>query len=275
MKKAFTKTIGPKSAYLLTQLQKDGRTIFTSTAFCSLYGKSRPAAGDFLSELVKRGLIARIKAGVYLILKTGQENTQLKNWPVIAREIAGRHSCFISHYSAMRLYGMTSHPILDVYITVHARVPGKKLNDIKYHFIYSKKEHFWGLTTHWVTKQEQVTVSDLERTILDGLDRPDISGGVIDVIRGMWVKQKDIDWEKLVQYAGKFKTKAAVKRLGFILELLNLGNEKILKQMLDLTQNSKGYVIFDPDGAKTGDYLNRWGLRLNCSIEELKASVWG
>ncbi|MDP3920870.1 MAG: type IV toxin-antitoxin system AbiEi family antitoxin [Candidatus Omnitrophota bacterium] len=270
-----TKTLGPKSAHLLNQLQKNGKTTFSLDAFRRLYGKDAYATGDFLSELVKRGLIARLKAGVYLILKTGQENTQLKNWPIIAREIAAPHPYFISHYSAMRLHGMTSHSIMDVYITIPQRVAGKKLTDIKYHFIYSKKEHFWGRTTHWATKQEQVRVSDLERTILDGLDRPDICGGLIDAVRGIWVKQKEIDWTKLAQYTKKFKTKAAAKRLGFITETLKIGNEKFLEQLLAVIKDAKGYVLFDPDGTKKGGYLNRWGIRLNSNVEELKASVWG
>ena len=270
-----TKTMGPKSAHLLNQLQKDGKTIFTVDVFRRLYGKDTYSTGDFLSELVKRGLIARIKAGVYLIFKTGQENMQLKNWPIIAHEIAMPHPYFISHYSAMRLHGMTSHAIIDVYITSPARVPDKKLKDIKYHFIYSKKEHFWGLTTQWVTKQDQVRVSDLERTILDGLDRPDICGGLIDVVRGIWIKQKEIDWTKLAKDTKKFKTKAAAKRLGFIIETLKIGNEKFLGQILTVIKNTKGYVLFDPGGAKKGSYINRWGIRLNSNAEELKASVWG
>lgn len=270
-----SKTLGPKSAHLLNQLQKDGKTIFNLDAFQRLYGKDAYSTGDFLSELVKRGLIARLKAGVYLILKTGQENTQLKNWPIIAREIAAPNSYFISHYSAMRLHGMTSHAIHDVFITISARVTNKKLKDIKYHFIYSKKEHFWGRATHWITKQEQVQASDLERTILDGLDRPDICGGLTDVVRGIWGKQKEINWEKLAQYAKKFKTQAAVKRLGFITETLKIGNDRFLNQILSDINKTKTYVLFDPDEAKRGSYLNRWGLRLNTNTEELKASVWG
>lgn len=270
-----TKTLGPVSANLITQFQKMGKTIFTLEDAGRIYGKDQFATGDFLSELVKRGVLARIKAGVYLILQTGAENTQLRNWPIIAREIATPHLYFISHYSAMRIHGMTSHPIIDIYITVSVRLPDKKLKDLQYHFIYSKKEHFWGIQSHWATKQERVEVSDLERTVLDGLDRPDICGGLTDVARGIWVKQNDIDWTKLVQYAKKFKTKAAVKRLGFIVELLKIGNEKFITEMLSWIKNSKGYVLFDPDGGKKGIYLNRWGICLNSDIEELKASVWG
>lgn len=269
------KTLGSVSARLIQDLMKKGKSVFTLEEALKNTQTDYHATANLLTNLVKRHHIARIKSGKYLILQTGTENTQLKNWPIIAREIAAPNAYFLSHYSAMRLHGMTSHVTLDVYITTQMRIPNKKLQDIRYHFIFSKKEHFWGLTTHWATKQEQVQVSDLERTILDGLDRPDISGGMIDVIRGIWAKQKEINWSKLAVDAKKFKTKAVVKRLGFIVETLKIGNEKFTEQILAVIKNAKGYVLFDPDGAKKGGYQNRWGIRLNSNIEELKTSVWG
>ena len=118
-------------------------------------------------------------------------------------------------------------------------------------------------------------MSDLERTILDGLDRPDLCGGIIDVIRGIWVKQKEIKWAKMAQYARKFKTKAVAKRLGFIIETLQIGNQKFIDRMLSIAKEAKGYILFDPEGLKKGVYINRWGICLNSNIEELKESVWG
>lgn len=270
-----TKTLGPISAKLIMQLQKSDKTIFTTDDARQIYGKDKFATGDLLSELAKRGILARIKAGVYLILQTGTESTQLRNWPIIGREIVAPHPYFISHYSAMRLHGMTSHPIFDIYITTPVRRPDKKISDLNYHFIYSKKEHFWGVMDHWATKQERVRVSDLERTILDGLDRSDLCGGLTDVIRGIWAKQKEINYKKLIQYAKKFRTKAAVKRLGFTLETLGIGEETITAQILNQIKNSTGYVLLDPNGSKGGTYLNRWWLRLNTNIAELKTGVWG
>ncbi len=277
MEKSTTpaRTLGVVSARLLEEFLKKGKNTFTLEEALGYTKADYHATANLLAQLVKRDVIARIKPGTYLILQAGSESAQLKNWPIIAREFVAPHSYFISHYSAMRIHGMTSHAIHDIYVTVGVRVPSKNLKDLKYHFIYSKKEHFWGIGTHWATKQDQVQVSELERTILDGLDRSDICGGLTDVIRGIWAKQKEIDWARLFQYAKKFKTKAAVKRLGFIVETLKIGNEKFTTQILTLVKSANGYVLFDPNGPKNGGYLNRWGIRLNADVEELKASVWG
>jgi predicted transcriptional regulator of viral defense system len=117
-------------------------------------------------------------------------------------------------------------------------------------------------------------VSDIERTLLDGLARPDLCGGIKEVVRGIWSMQKQIDWEKLIDYAKKYHIKAAIKRLGFILEMLALGGAYI-NSLEKIISDKKDYVLLDPDGLKSGPYLRRWRLRINMNTDELKAGVWG
>ena len=269
-----SKTVGPVSAAFIANLQQRGKTIFSTAEAMEIYGKNRYATGDFLSDLVKRGILARVKAGVFLLLQAGSEDTQLRNWPVIARELAGGDPYFISHYSAMRIHGMTTHPLNHVLLTTLLRKNKKTLSGIAYNFIYSKKEHFWGDTSYWATKQEQVRVSDPERTLLDGFDRPELCGGITDVARGIWAAQKKIDFKKLGQYAARFRTKAAVKRLGFVLETLKIEPD-LLPGLIKLIRQAGDYVILDPQGPKEGKHLKRWRIRVNLDPEELKASVWG
>jgi hypothetical protein len=46
-----------------------------------------------------------------------------------------------------------------------------------------KDEDFFGSANHWVTKQEAIEISDLERTVLDGLRHPEYCGGITDVAK--------------------------------------------------------------------------------------------
>jgi predicted transcriptional regulator of viral defense system len=273
-KLSSSKTLGPISANLVTQLLNLGKIIFTLDDALSIYGDMRQEVIKLLSDLVNRGVLVRIKSGVYCILQTGQENAQLSNWPVIAKHLVASDDYYISHYSAMRLHGMTTHALTNILITMPKRQRQKKISNFNYGFIYSKPNHFWGVETYWVTRHEKVNVSDLERTLLDGLERPELCGGIKELVRGIWVKQKQINWGKLLQYAAKFHTKAAIKRLGYILELLNLG-EGYVSQLLLIVSPAKDYILLDPYGSKMGHYLERWHIRLNMNIEELKEGIWG
>ena len=273
MTPTFSKTLGPISARFIEQMLVNGKTIFNLDDAATVYGKERKKTTQFLSDLVKRGVLARIKAGVYLIFQAGQANSQLDNWAIIARALTGSADYYISHYSAMRLHGMTTHAAREVTVTLSKRCARKTLHHLTYRFIYAKPAHFWGYSTHWVTKQEKVFVSDIERTLLDAFERPDLCIGIPEVTRGLWVKQKEIDWRKLVRYAKKFHTIAAIKRLGFILELLDLGAECV-SSLLKITTPAKDYIFLDPTEPKAGRCVSRWRVRLNVNGDALKASVW-
>lgn len=273
MKHKPTKTLGPTSALLINELLQHDKSRFTISDAVTILNITRVSAAKLLSDLVQREVLVRIKSGGYLILQAGQESVQLNNWPLITHELVGAEEYFISYYSAMRLHGMTTHLSLVVYATIKKRRQLKKVGNITYQFIYCKPEYFFGGVPHWVTKHEKVNVSDLERTILDGLARPELCGGVKEIVRGIWVKQKEIQWQRLVQYASQFYPRAAVKRLGFILEILGCGSE-ILPLLNESIHLARDYILLDPGGSSEGKCISYWKVRINMPLEELKASIW-
>jgi Nucleotidyl transferase AbiEii toxin, Type IV TA system len=57
----------------------------------------------------------------------------------------------------------------------------REILGVPYRFVYAAPSALWGSEPFWVTPYERVTASDLERTILDGLARPDLCAGVSEV----------------------------------------------------------------------------------------------
>lgn len=269
-----TKTLGPVSARLLEAFQRKGKTIVTLEEALRVTGATYHATANVLTQMATRGVLARLTRATYLILQTGAEQVQLNNWPVIAPALIGPHRYFLSYYSAMRLHEMTSHPLRDVYLTVLQRQRTRTLGELTYHFIYSKREHFWGASSQWVSRQDAVQVSDLERTILDGLDRPELCGGLIEVVRGIWATQRALRPRTLARYVSRYRTRAAVKRLGWILETLQLAPDAIPSLLASIAA-ARDYVLLDPQGHPAGQCVSRWRLRLNVNLEELRGGVWG
>jgi len=261
--KASSKTIGPTSAEFIRSLKLDGKIIFSLEEAENYTKKNRNETSKFINPLIKRSIVARLNAGIYLLLETGQESTQLSNWPLIAKALAGDdEKYFLSHYAAMRLHGMTTHPLLEISITLTKRKRAKTINHISYQFIYCQTKNFWGIEKKWVSKNEKVNVSDIERTILDCLNRPNLCGGITEIIRGIWLKQNEINWEKLSSHAQKFQSKAAIKRLGYILETLEIGTSE-LEKIKKIIEPTKDYILFGLHGENEGRYIKRWRLRLN------------
>jgi predicted transcriptional regulator of viral defense system len=166
---------------------------------------------------------------------------------------------------------MLTRPVTTITVTTSRRLLNRTVLRVPYRFVTAKPENLWGHELVWVTPDDQVKVSDLERTLLDCLARPDLCAGVSEVATGLWIRKGDLDWEKLIAHAHRLGNQAAVKRLGYLLELYELAPMSVLKGLHDLVGPS--YALLDPLLPVEGHYLSRWRLRINLEPEMLKNIV--
>ena len=274
MKRSSKKTLGPVSAYLITQLKKANKSIFRIRDAGQILDKDEKASADLLSRLVRRGIVSRLKAGLFMIVPFEAGKNYLENRYVIAGEILWPNRYYISHASAMAIHGLTTQPVLNVQISSAVRKKEIAVLGIKFYFCRVKPSAYFGIEEKWVTKQERVSVSDLEKTIVDCLARPELCGGVPEAAKGIWLAKEKINYAKLLKYVKKIGIKAVAKRLGFILQLFELSDKKTLTELNKYAQSSEAYVLFDPTLKNTGKYLREWRLRINSNPGELKAAVW-
>ena len=108
------------------------------------------------------------------------------------------------------------------------------------------------------------SVTDREKTIIDGLDLPQHVGGVSEIAKALKGSWKILDEKKLRSYAAKIGNSAVAKRLGFILETLKLGDLEALRTEAPL---APGFSPLDPTMPKRGKYNRRWGLLVNAEIQ--------
>ncbi len=271
----YRKTLGPVSARLISSLYAQSKYIFTLNDVMSITGLRNTKAADLTSELVKRGIIARLKYGKYVIIpqELGEDVDYIGNWYVVAREIANSPYYYISHYSAMDIHNMLTHPVTKVFMTTPKQEHEKQriVGNTTFEFIYISEKNIWGVKNIWITKSEQVRVSDGERTILDCLYQPKYCGGIMEIVKGMWIQKEKIDYEMLFNYALKYNKIVVIKRLGYILESLDLQGPKYLNR-LRMKLNNK-YYKFEPLLSTEVKYKNSWKLIANISPDEMRKNV--
>lgn len=258
----------PIGARFVDELRNNGKNIFTLDEAAVVYGKSKQLTSRFLRSLIDAGLLISIIPGKYLFQLEDADSPDPYEWLSIGRGLVGSHPYVVSHHSAMWLHGMTTQRLTDAYFTLSTRIRDKTLKGINYNFMMTQKSHSWGVTTHITPEKEKFRVTDIERTILDGLERPELCGGMKNVIYGIWAVQSNINWDRLMKYSAQYQTMAAIKRLGCILELLGLAPQ-CLPILTKITAPSECYVSLDPPAPKVGRCLIRWHMRVNMNIEEL------
>lgn len=267
------KTLGPQAAHLVTTLYEQNKPIFRLKEVHKILRLGEVSSRNFVRKLVNRGVVTRLKPGLFILVpfELGKETEYIGNPFVVAREIMGGKEYFLSHATAMEIHGGITQPQLVVYITTLKPRRSITVLGIEFRFIHNQKRYLFGLSDHWVTKQEKVKVSDLERTIIDGLKQPEYCGGLTEVAKGLWMRQQDVNINRLISYAIKIGVGAVIRRLGFLLELYKIGTSEDWKILsLHLTET---YVRLDPLLASEGKFLRKWRLQLNVSPEELLSVV--
>ena len=265
--------MGPQAANLVTMLHERSRAVFRLDDVRDITGLSETSARSFVRKLVDRGVAARLKPGLYALVpfELGRERKYSGNPLVVAREIMHGEDYSLSHATAMEIHGMTTQPQLVVMVSTPKPRRSLTALGVEFRFVRCRRGHLFGLTEHWATKQEKVRVSDLERTIIDGLKQPEHCGGLTEIAKGLWMRRQDVNVDRLVQYAKRIGVGAVVRRLGFLLETYEMAAPPVLDRLRNGLTST--YVRLDPVLPAEGKRLRRWRLQLNVDAEELRAVV--
>ena len=128
--------------------------------------------------------------------------------------------------------------------------------------ILLRPDRFFGIVKDWIDEMPFM-VTDREKTIIDGLDLPQYVGGVAEIAKALSTVWTQLNESKLRKYAVKIGNSAVAKRLGFIMEMLKLGDVERLRKVAVL---APGFSPLDPTLPRKGKYNRRWGLLVNMSL---------
>jgi len=265
------KTVGIQMAPLLTALYDRAQTTFTLEDAAAITGLRPALASSLLHKAGKRGLVSHLKRGLFILVppELGSATEYYGNPYLVGQRLAGSAPSYVSHATAMEIHRMVTQPQFVVFTSSPKRIPNRTLQGTEFRFVLIKPDHFFGTTQHWATKQESVDISDLERTVIDGLRQPEYCGGVTDVAKGLWMRHEDMHPAKLVDYALKLRVGAVIRRLGYLLELYGIAPEAELARLRQALTST--YLPLDPILPKEGPHVARWRLQVNICREELEA----
>jgi len=220
---------------------------------------------QFLERLQSKGWIRRIRRGRFAVvpLSSGEGRSPQLHEFVVAMELVT--PAVIAYWSALNHHGMTEQLPRTVFVaTDHPvrRQPGDVLG-VSYKIVSLKPDKVFGVTKDWIN-EIPFSVTDREKTIIDGLDLPQYVGGVGEIARALTGSWKMLDEKKLRKYTAKIGNSAVAKRLGFIMETLRLGNVEALRAAIPL---APGFSPLDPTMPKRGKYNRRWGLLVNTVLQ--------
>jgi predicted transcriptional regulator of viral defense system len=269
---AVMKTLGAQTAKLFQSLNDASRTVFSLDDAVAVLGSPRNIVSNLLAKAQTRGVVTRLRSGLYSLVPfdMGSFAEYAGDPYVIACRLAEPEG-HLSHGTAMAVHAMTLQPRL--LTTVTCLNPSRRTiwaGGYEFRLVSVSRAEIFGVDVRRLNHGQKISVTDLERTIIDCLRRTDLCGGYSEVDIGVWMVAEKVDVDRLVEYAVRLGVKSVIARTGFLLDSCGLGEEhhrRLLQSNL-----TKTYHLLDPMLESMGDYVSEWRIRRNISAEEIRAA---
>ncbi len=269
------KYISKQSNEILTFFNEKDRYCFDYELAKKALPKSNDSAlRELLSDMTRRGLLMRVKRGLYYVIPYEQDaETFMPDWHLLAEYLVQDAKYYIGYYSALQVHNLITQPSLKEQIVVSRQVRPStiKVKEVPFQFIYHNEKHFFGTKKIWIDNFNKVVCSDLEKTFIDCLFKPDYAGGIVEIARAIYISRDKIKFNVLLEYAIKFNSQAVIKRLGFILEILKI-KTNIIEDLQKLKTNS--VVLLDTELPKSGKIKTKWSIQQNIETETIKTAIY-
>jgi predicted transcriptional regulator of viral defense system len=262
-------------AFFLDKVNEQNKKCFSiDEAYSLLSNSAKENVKRMLSKMTKRGLLMRVKEGLYYVIPFEQDpETFMPDWHLLSQYLVGEAEYYVGYFSALQIHSLTTQPNLKEQIVVNKQIKPSTLfiKEIPFQFIYYNEKHFFGNKKIWIDNFNRVQCSDLEKTIIDCLFKPEYAGGITEIAKAIYKIKDKIDFSKILQYAKRFASQAVIKRLGFLFELLEIKHSAI-DELQKLRKNS--VVLLQPPYPKEGKIISRWAIQQNIDTESILSSIY-
>ena len=261
----------PAQAVALFQsIQSEGKTTFTRKEAMSILNIKASYLNNLLSGLEDKAWIKRLERGKYLIIpiEAGKTGSWSEHPYIIASCLV--EPCAIAYWSALSHWDYTEQLINTTFVLTTQRKfeTTKQILGQTYKFICVPEKKFFGVTQIWIGNKK-INITDREKTLVDCLDHPEYCGGIVESAKAVktGLSEKQVSIDKLLEYARRIGNRTVYKRLGYLLESLNLNLPDLEAECLK--NISKGYSKLDPSYPKKGRYISKWHIIENVGKSEL------
>jgi len=215
-----------------------------------------------LNAYVKKGLVKRVRRGLYCAVNL-ENREALANRYLIGSKI--NKGAYLAYHSAFEVHGLSHQASFVLYVASDRKISNFTFEGVTYKYVGQGITD--GVTRYRLN--EKVKVTDLERTVIDSLDRPDYCGGPHELDEILKICPV-LDEGKVLKFLEAYDKKILYKKAGYFLErhrqAPKIGND-LLSLLEKRTGKMKKYLSEEATGGG-GVFKKRWGLIVPKTLEE-------
>lgn len=247
-----------------------GEKIATPAKVAALLHVSSIRAARILHELSKKGAARRVGKGKYAVLAPeamAGPGQFVQDPLIVAAELMklAKREYALAYASAAYLHGLLEQTPQETQVMIaHYRRLLSVSRTQVIRFVIASPWKLFG-TTQIKYQDQVVVITDPEKTVLDCLDRLDLSGGLEQAAQVMVAaaRENKIDAKKLARYAKLMRSRSLLQRMGYLLE-----RGKLLPAASKALQPLEHPVpcLLDPAGPRGGKLNPRWQVFENAAV---------
>jgi len=222
------------------------------------FTKNYDTAGTVLKNYQKKGYIMQVKRNLYVAINLAERQ------PVVSKFfIAGKitPSAYVSHHAAFEYYGCANQVSYQVEVSTETPFTTFEFEGITYMYIASR------ISEGIIIQRGGIRITDLERTVIDGINDIDIATGLEELLRCIELIPL-LNEEKLLSYLNTYNKQVLYQKTGYILrhfqESFNLSEAFFIKCSENIGKSTR-YLTRE----KYGIYHNEWRLIAPADLDSI------
>lgn len=210
---------------------------------------SEAALFSALKRLSDRGEIVKLKGGLYATVNPLSQDIYANRFEIATALYDG---AYCAYHTALEYHGLATQVYSDVHAVTEKRYSPMVIDGLEYQFFQSSYDG--GIIE--TKRNATIRVSELERTVIDCLDRVLLSGGIEEVFSALSMTNY-CDEEKLLKHLSGYKKKILYKKAGYFFSRLKPPYltasfyEECKRNMSrcddDVRENKKNAYIYDKE----------------------------
>ena len=166
---------------------------------------------------------------------------------------------YFSFATAAFFHGLSTQASAIVYIATNSGVSRRLIRDGREYRLVVQPEHKFFGAVEMDAYGSGVMMAEPEKTIVDCLDRPTCAGGVPEIAAMLWRGKNRLNWNQLVGYAVRFRSRSLIQRLGYLVDTLQLPVDASTRDLVVGTASGSICYLGRRSQWKTvGEYNSTW-----------------
>jgi predicted transcriptional regulator of viral defense system len=165
-------------------------------------------ADSLIKEYKRKGYLDSVRRNLFVAVSMETKRSVASRYRIGSSIL---HDNYISHHSAFEYYGCANQVFYEVYVSGNGRFANFDYDGLTFRYVAPRIE--LGV----LLMDDGVLVTDMERTVLDGINDFERIGGLEELLRCLELIPF-VDEEKLLSYLAAYDTQVLYQKTGYILE---------------------------------------------------------